>query len=203
MLMLEKSIEYKLKKALNLIKLFDKNKWRETIVSFSGGKDSSLLLHLIFMVFKKIPFQVIFFNNGLHFNETIKFIKLIEKKYFFKIVTINHNISSERKYIFELKNKIENLRVKKINQFILQNKIKYLITGHKKTDSISILSLKQITIKYISKRKIKIFFPLFDFNDYEVLFLNKNLGVPLNQSYNKFRNSEGRLFLKKNNNFYV
>ena len=79
MLILEKSIEYKLKKALNLIKLFDKNKWRETIVSFSGGKDSSLLLHLIFMVFKKIPFQVIFFNNGFHFNETIKFIKLIEK----------------------------------------------------------------------------------------------------------------------------
>jgi len=188
------SLEKKLDKAFNLIKYFDKNKWEKTLVSFSGGKDSSLLIHLIFMVFKKIPFRVIFFDHGFHFEETLNFLRLFEKKYLFKSIIIKKSFNFCGKYIFKIRDEIENFRVKKIEKFILENNIKYLITGHKKTDSNYTFFLRRKMVKNISKIKIDIYFPLFDFTDGEILFLIRKLEIPFNHSYFNYKNSEGTFF---------
>lgn len=45
-------------------------------VAFSGGKDSTALLHMVRSIFPEVP--AVFFNTGLEFPEIVKFVKSFE-----------------------------------------------------------------------------------------------------------------------------
>ena len=48
----------------------------QVYVAFSGGKDSTVLLHLVRQIYPSVP--AVFFNTGLEFPEIVQFVKSIE-----------------------------------------------------------------------------------------------------------------------------
>lgn len=61
---------------------------RKVAVAWTGGKDSTVLLHIIRETFGKVPFTVFFNDSKMEFDEIYKFIEKINKEWNFKLVTV-------------------------------------------------------------------------------------------------------------------
>lgn len=66
-------LEIKVKKSLNRIQEWYEHWGGDVYVSFSGGKQSSVLLHLVKQLYKDIP--VVFLDSGLEYPEIREFVK--------------------------------------------------------------------------------------------------------------------------------
>jgi len=71
--------DYMRKREEQSIKMIEKLNGKNVYVSFSGGKDSLVALHLALR--SGIKFKVIFLNTGLEFDETINYVKNIKEKF--------------------------------------------------------------------------------------------------------------------------
>ena len=75
-------LEEKISRAVEWIgKAFDVSKYRQAI-AFSGGKDSTVLAHLILTYFPERKPLCIFGNTGVEYPESLKFAREFGKKYF-------------------------------------------------------------------------------------------------------------------------
>lgn len=92
-------------------------------ISFSGGKDSTVLLHLVRSVYPNI--KAVFFNTGLEFPEIVQFAKKQENVVFmtpdkrvnevwkeYGIPAVSKEISS---YIYDVRNSTEKMVEKRLN----------------------------------------------------------------------------------------
>jgi 3'-phosphoadenosine 5'-phosphosulfate sulfotransferase (PAPS reductase)/FAD synthetase and related enzymes len=78
---------------LVIIWITKKYKQKEIAVGFSGGKDSTVLLHLIKTIYAgKIPFRVIFGDSRLEINEVYNFIENITSLWKIKLIR-NHYLT--------------------------------------------------------------------------------------------------------------
>lgn len=59
-------------------------------VAWTGGKDSTVLLHLIKGVFGKVPFPVMFNDSTMEFAEVYEFIDRIRQKWKLDLVRVKH-----------------------------------------------------------------------------------------------------------------
>ncbi|GIW65401.1 MAG: hypothetical protein KatS3mg093_380 [Candidatus Parcubacteria bacterium] len=72
----------KIQKSKKII-LETSKKWQpnEIAIAWTGGKDSTVILHLVRETFKgKIPFKVMFNDSTLEFKEVYDFIKQLTKE---------------------------------------------------------------------------------------------------------------------------
>lgn len=69
-------MKYREEKSVEMIKKLD---GKNTLVSFSGGKDSLVALHLA--IRSGIKFKTVFLNTGLEFKETIEYVKKTAEKF--------------------------------------------------------------------------------------------------------------------------
>lgn len=84
--------EWKVEHALDVIREFVEHEGENGVyVSFSGGKDSLVLLHLVRSIYPDIP--AVFANTGIEFPEQVKFVRtfpnvteVYPKKHFPKII---------------------------------------------------------------------------------------------------------------------
>lgn len=71
---------------------FKKYKSKEIYLSFNGGKDCTVLLHLVWAIVKKLeinePINCIYIKTGIVFPEVDEFIFCMKKRYNLKVVEI-------------------------------------------------------------------------------------------------------------------
>ena len=118
---LEKKIEYakmKIEEFVNVLGGEDK-----CFISFSGGKDSTVLLHLVRSVYPNM--EAVFFNTGLEFPEVIEFVKTIDNVTWltpkkrvnevwknYGVPAVSKEVSS---YIHDVRNSTEKMVEKRLN----------------------------------------------------------------------------------------
>jgi len=135
----ETSLETKVLWSLERIKEFyDYNKG-EVFVSFSGGKDSTVLLHLVRRLYPDVP--GVFFNTGVEFPETVEFVNRTPKtisfrpKKTFKAIIEEHGIPYPSKPIAGMLHKARTTKNRKAFESALSKipeKYKHLLLSNQK-----------------------------------------------------------------------
>jgi len=110
--LLEASLEDKLKQTKRLIMDWYEQFDGQVYVAFSGGKDSTILLHIVRSLYPDVP--AVFANTGLEYPEIVEFVKTIDNlvvlrpKKSFKLVISEYGypiISKEQsQYISQFRN---------------------------------------------------------------------------------------------------
>jgi 3'-phosphoadenosine 5'-phosphosulfate sulfotransferase (PAPS reductase)/FAD synthetase len=144
-----------------------------TALSFSGGKDSTVLLYIIRnMMGLNIP--CVFCNTGVEFNSIIDFVKTFKditwvkpimsftqviKKYGYPVIS-----KEQSQYIYDIRNpncceKTKNIRLAKKGNFRLSNKWRFLLDTNIKISSyccyhLKKAPLKKLKFKYITGERI-------------------------------------------------
>ena len=125
-------------------------------LSFSGGKDSTILHYLIDMAIPNNKIPRVFVNTGIEYLDIVKFVKeLAEQDDRFIIINTNKPIKKvleENGYPF--KSKDHSLRVNQFNRGTNENYIKKYLTGYEKNGKESKFVCPQI-LKYQFKEKWK------------------------------------------------
>lgn len=107
----------------------------KTVVAWTGGKDSTVLLHLIRSTFDgKIPFPVMFNDSTMEFGEIYRFIKTLSKQWKLNLIVVPHLKRDLEKFhkMEDPTKKKELSRIMKINiinDFVKKNHIRAFIAG--------------------------------------------------------------------------
>lgn len=101
-------------------------------ISFSGGKDSTILHYLIDMALPNNRIPRVYMNTGIEYNDIVAFVKeLAEKDDRFVILTPRVPIKPMlEKYGYPFKSKEHSLRVYQFNKGLNSNYIKKYISGY-------------------------------------------------------------------------
>lgn len=196
-----KNLEEKIKKAHQVIKKahkeYPKNK---TVVAWTGGKDSTVLLHLIQTAFKgTIPFPVMFNDSTMEFKEVYDFVKKLTKDWNLNLTIIPHS-KEELDEFHKTKDKARQkelsriMKVTAINTFVDAKKIKAFFAGIR-WDEHEARSKET----YFSKRSTHMrVHPILDFTEKDIWDYIKKFNVPYVNLYDKgYRSLGEKPFTKK------
>ena len=197
------SLQEKVKVAELIIKLAtNKVNSKEIYIAWSGGKDSTVLLHIIKTMYKgKIPFKVAFADTYLEVEEIYSFINFISNKWSLKL---------EKYYFLD---KTTSIKIKKKNTSNILKILKY----NRKKKLSKIIKKKRIKIIFWGsradenpRRKIKVFqkkysvffvYPILHFSEKDIWKYIKKFNVPFVDLYKKgWKNIPLSPFIKKTNN---
>src|SRR3989339_638328 len=112
-------LQDKIKKAQKVI-LSAKDKWpsHNIAIAWTGGKDSTVILHMVKEIFNgKIPFRVMFNDSTLEFPEIYDFVNKYTKEWNLDLLWVKHLQEDLEAYRLAKDNeeKMEILRLAKIN----------------------------------------------------------------------------------------
>lgn len=113
------NLEEKIKKSKQVIEQAAK-KWqeKELSIAWTGGKDSTVILHMVREMYKgKVPFRLMFNDSTLEFPEIYEFIKKYEKEWNLDLMWVKHLSQDLEAYERATDNeqKMEIMRIAKIN----------------------------------------------------------------------------------------
>ncbi len=188
------TLEQKIEKAKLVIKEAAKKFPNKSIaVAWTGGKDSTVLLHLIKKTFDgKIPFKVFFNDSTLEFREIYSFIKKLKKDWRLDLLWIKHLPQDLYAYkrTADKEEKMEIMRIAKINaiNFVLSKyKIKVFVSGIRRDEHEA-----RSKETYFSKRSNHVrVHPILDFTVKDIWTYIKKYQVPYVSLYDKGYKSLG------------
>lgn len=184
----------KIKKSQEIIKnAFNKFPFEKTVIAWTGGKDSTVLLHLVRSVFNnKVPFPVMFNDSTMEFEEIYKFINKISKQWDLNLVIYPHDKKELEEFhkTKDEKMKMELSRIMKINamnKFLKKYKIKAFMAGIRWDEHSS-----RSKEKYFSPRTDHTrIHPILHFSEKDIWSYIKNYKVPYVKLYDQGYRSLG------------
>lgn len=195
-----KTLEDKVKKAKQVIqKAYDRFPHDKTVIAWTGGKDSTVLLHLVKDTFGKIPFPVMFNDSTMEFDEIYEFIKKLTKEWELMLSVVPHD-EKELEQFYKLKDKAKKkelsrvMKVTAINNFVKKHSIQAFLAGIR-WDEHEARSKET----YFSKRKDHTrVHPILDFTEKDIWDYIKLKYVPYVNLYDKgYRSLGEKPFTKK------
>ncbi len=196
-----KALQEKVKKSHKIIreaaKKFPKEK---IIVAWTGGKDSTVLLHLIRTVFKNtVPFPVMFNDSTMEFGEIYEFIKQLSKDWSLNLIVVPHSQAElnefHRTKSIERKKELSRLmKINAINAFLEKNHIGAFMAGIRWDEHPA-----RSKETYFSKRKDHMrIHPILHFTEADIWAYIKTYKVPYVKLYDKgYRSLGEKPFTKK------
>jgi phosphoadenosine phosphosulfate reductase len=196
-----KTLQEKIKKSQKAIKKAYQQFPREKIViAWTGGKDSTVLLHLVRSIFNSVvPFPVMFNDSTMEFEEIYEFIKELTKKWGLNLIVVPHSKGELEKF-----NKTKNVERKKelsrlmkinaINAFLKKNHIDAFMAGIRWDEHPA-----RSKETYLSKRKDHMrIHPILHFTEADIWTYIKTYKVPYVKLYDKgYRSLGEKPFTKK------
>lgn len=189
-----KSLKEKIAKAHAIIqKTHEGYNPEKVVVAWTGGKDSTVLLHLIRTYFNgSIPFPVMFNDSTMEFDEIYKFVGKLSKDWNLNLVIIKHDdrefeefsktSDSERK-----KELVRIMKIHALNRFQKEHCIEAYIAGIR-WDEHPVRSSE----KYFSPRKNHTrVHPILHFTESDIWEYIKKLSVPYVRLYDQGYRSLG------------
>lgn len=130
------TFQEKVEKAQDILKQTSE-KWKpeEVCIAWTGGKDSTVILHMIRELYKgAVPFKVMFNDSTLEFPEIYQFIKDIERDWKLDLLWVKHLQADLDAYenATDTEEKMEVMRIAKIhaiNQTLDEHDIRAFIAG--------------------------------------------------------------------------
>jgi len=188
-----KTLEEKIKKAKDVIKkahrIFPHDK---TVIAWTGGKDSTVLLHLVKDTFGTIPFPVMFNDSTMEFQEIYDFIKKLTKEWQLDLTVVPHD-KKELEIFHTTKNKAKQqelsriMKVTAINTFVKTHDIEAFLAGIR-WDEHEARSKET----YFSKRGDHVrIHPILQFTESDIWDYIKSRNVPYVNLYDKGYRSLG------------
>lgn len=122
------TLEKKIKKANEIIiRAYKKYPVEKVVVAWTGGKDSTVLLHLIKNALKKdVPFPVMFNDSTMEFEEIYDFIKKISNEWRLNLVVVSHS----EKELKEFKAAKDRARKKELSRIMKINAMKSFVSKY-------------------------------------------------------------------------
>ncbi len=169
-------------------------------IAWTGGKDSTVLLSLVRLVYGgKIPFKVIFNDSTMEFDEIYKFIDKVKKLWGLDLITIKHSKRELKEFEGtpdrERKKELSRLmKITAINAVVKRYKLKALIAGIRWDEHES-----RSRETYFSKRKDHDrVHPILHFKEKDIWEYIHHFGVPYVNLYSKgYRSLGEKPFTKK------
>ncbi|HVT01091.1 MAG TPA: sulfatase-like hydrolase/transferase [Patescibacteria group bacterium] len=184
----------KVKHAVSIIRQGSKRYKNQNIaVAWTGGKDSTVLLHLIKLAFNgQIPVTAIFNDSTMEFDQIYQFIDEIKKIWKLKLITIKH--SKKELAEFYSTNSIERkkelsrvMKITAINAVLKKYKFKALIAGIRWDEHVA-----RSKEKFFSKRSNHVrIHPILSFTEADIWDYIHFFGVPYVNLYSKGYRSLG------------
>lgn len=155
------TIQEKIQKSQAVIKEATKKfKKTQIAVAWTGGKDSTVLLHLIRQTFNnKIPFKVFFNDSTIEFKEVYDFVKKLTKDWQLDLIWQKH-LPEDLKAYFKIQNQLTHLRGGRMDSSEVKNL---------KEQAMEIMRIAKINaINFaLSKYKIKAFMSAIRWDEHE------------------------------------
>lgn len=176
--------------------IFDASKrWgsKEIAIAWTGGKDSTVLLHLVREFFNgKVPYRIFFNDSTLEFKEIYDFVKKIKKEWKLDLLWIKHMPDDLIAYK-KTKNKEEKMEIMRIAKI---NAINYALAKFNIKAFMSGIRLDEHEARsketYFSKRSTHDrIHPILDFTIDDIWEYTKSYNVPYVNLYDKGYKSLG------------
>lgn len=196
-----RSLFNKVQKSLAVIrKSIGQFKGEDIALAWTGGKDSTVLLHLVRMAFDgKIPFKVVFNDSTMEFKEIYEFIKKVSKLWNIDLITIKHSEEELKEFQktkdHEKKKELSRtMKITAINSALKKYKIKAFMAGIRWDEHES-----RSKEKYFSPRSDHMrIHPILHFTEKDIWEYIKHFGVPYVDLYERgYRSLGEKPFTKK------
>jgi len=193
--------EKKIAKAHEIIKkAFDTFSTDKTIIAWTGGKDSTVLLHLVRTVFGgTVPFPVMFNDSTMEFTEIYEFIKKLTGEWKLNLAVVPHS-KAELAEFHKTKDRARKkelsriMKVTAINTFVKKHGIVAFLAGIRWDEHPS-----RSKETYFSKRDTHMrVHPILQFTEQDIWEYIKKFDVPYVNLYDKgYRSLGEKPFTKK------
>jgi phosphoadenosine phosphosulfate reductase len=153
-------------------------------IAWTGGKDSTVILHMIrILQGTRISLPVVFIDTGLHFDETLKFVKKIEKEWKLNLYRLQDKtgLANYKKEKNRTKKKeiARKMKIKAIKRGIKKYKWKALIIGIRWDEHQA-----RANEVYFSRRKDHIrIHPILHFTEKDIWDYIKEFNISYNPLY--------------------